>query len=125
MNVEKLLKKVSQSLSVSRAFGTAYESGETMVIPVAFIAGGGGAGEGTATGGSPSEDHVDLENEDFDDDAEPTSGSGGGFGGTVMPVGAYVINDDDVRWVPAINANLLIIVGLIALRMVLRAVRPR
>jgi len=37
---------------VSRAFGTAYEKGGSLVIPVAFVAGGGGGGEGTS--GSPT-----------------------------------------------------------------------
>ena len=44
MDVGKLLTKVSDDLSVRRAFGTAYEKDDMLIIPVALVAGGGGAG---------------------------------------------------------------------------------
>ena len=47
MDVGKLLTKVSDDLSVRRAFGTAYEKDDMLIIPVALVAGGGGAGYGT------------------------------------------------------------------------------
>lgn len=119
MDVQELLGKVAQHLSVSRAFGTAYEKDGSLVIPVALVAGGGGGGEGTS--GSPSGDTPD-EDEDAAPDAE-SSGSGGGFGGVVMPVGVYVVKDEQVRWVPAINANLVIVVAFLTLRMIARARR--
>jgi len=104
---------------VSRAFGTAYEKDGSLVIPVALVAGGGGGGEGTS--GQPSSDSA-LDDEDAASDAE-SSGSGGGFGGVVMPVGVYVVKDEQVRWVPAINANLVIVVAFLTLRMIARARR--
>ena len=52
MDIQELLSKVGQNLSVSRSFGAAYEKDGAMIIPVAFVAGGGGGGEGT--GPSPS-----------------------------------------------------------------------
>ena len=119
MDVQELLSKVAQHLSVSRAFGTAYEKDGSLVIPVALVAGGGGGGEGTS--GPPSSDPA-LDDEDADSDAE-SSGSGGGFGGVVMPVGVYVVKDEQVRWVPAINANLVIVVAFLTLRMIARARR--
>jgi uncharacterized spore protein YtfJ len=119
VDVQELLGKVAQHLSVSRAFGTAYEKDGSLVIPVALVAGGGGGGEGTS--GSPSGDTPD-EDEDAAPDAE-SSGSGGGFGGVVMPVGVYVVKDEQVRWVPAINANLVIVVAFLTLRMIARARR--
>ncbi|MGD0692752.1 MAG: spore germination protein GerW family protein [Acidimicrobiales bacterium] len=97
MDVQELLSKVAQHLSVSRAFGTAYEKDGSLVIPVALVAGGGGGGEGTS--GPPSSDAA-LDDEDAASDTE-SSGSGGGFGGVVMPVGVYVVKDEQVRWVPA------------------------
>ena len=122
MDVQELLGKVAQHLSVSRAFGTAYEKDGSLVIPVALVAGGGGGGEGTS--GSPSEPSIVV---DADDDestlAGESSGSGGGFGGVVMPVGVYVVRDENVRWVPAVNANLVIVVAFLTLRMVARARR--
>ena len=44
MDLENLLAKTSDSLSVRRAFGTAYEKDGMLIIPVAIVAGGGGGG---------------------------------------------------------------------------------
>jgi uncharacterized spore protein YtfJ len=115
VDVQELLNKVAQHLSVGRAFGTAYEKDGSLVIPVALVAGGGGGGEGTS--GSPSGDTpVEV-------GSDESSGSGGGFGGVVMPVGVYVVKDEQVRWVPAINANLIIVVAFLTLRLIARARR--
>ncbi len=122
MDVQELLGKVAQHLSVSRAFGTAYEKDGSLVIPVALVAGGGGGGEGTS--GAPSGDSAASVVSDDETASEPeSSGSGGGFGGVVMPVGVYVVKDEHVRWVPAINANLVIVVAFLTLRMLARARR--
>jgi uncharacterized spore protein YtfJ len=123
VDVQELLSRVAQHLSVSRAFGTAYEKDGSLVIPVALVAGGGGGGEGTS--GSPSTDGS-LEDESNSDESTgegESSGSGGGFGGVVMPVGVYVVKDERVRWVPAVNANLVIIVSFLTLRMISRVRR--
>jgi uncharacterized spore protein YtfJ len=121
VDVQELLGRVAQHLSVSRAFGTAYEKDGSLVIPVALVAGGGGGGEGTS--GAPSGDNsVVADDEDSESDVE-SSGSGGGFGGVVVPVGVYVVKDEQVRWVPAINANLVIVVAFLTLRMIARARR--
>jgi uncharacterized spore protein YtfJ len=121
VDVQELLGRVAQHLSVSRAFGTAYEKDGSLVIPVAFVAGGGGGGEGTS--GAPSDDTpLVADDEDSVSDVE-SSGSGGGFGGVVVPVGVYVVKDEQVRWVPAINANLVIVVAFLTLRMIARARR--
>jgi uncharacterized spore protein YtfJ len=129
VDVQELLGKVAQHLSVSRAFGTAYEKDGSLVIPVAFVAGGGGGGEGTSgtsTGGPEDvgepDDDVEID-EESPSTSEPSSGSGGGFGGVVMPAGVYVVKDDNVRWIPAVNANLAIVVGFLTFRMIARARR--
>ena len=122
MDVQELLGKVAQHLSVSRAFGTAYEKDGSLVIPVALVAGGGGGGEGSA--GSPSDPSGVADEPDDESTADgASSGSGGGFGGVVMPVGVYVVKDENVRWVPAVNANLVIVVAFLTLRMVARSRR--
>jgi uncharacterized spore protein YtfJ len=124
VDVQELLGKVAQNLSVGRAFGAAYEKNGSMVIPVAFVAGGGGGGEGTS--GAPTSDASDAltsRDDETGDDTETSSGSGGGFGGVVMPVGVYVVKDEQVRWVPAVNANLVIVVVFLTLRMIARARR--
>jgi len=123
VDVQELLAKVGQNLSVSRAFGTAYEKDGSLVIPVAIVAGGGGGGEGTS--GSPTVDASD--DVEFEDDGTgregESSSSGGGFGGVVMPAGVFVVRNEQVRWVPAINANLVIVVAFLTLRMIARARR--
>lgn len=123
MDVQELLGRVGQNMSVNRAFGTAYEKDGSLVIPVAIVAGGGGGGEGTP--GSPTadaSDDVESEGDDTSTESE-SSGSGGGFGGVVMPAGVYVVKDERVRWVPAVNANLVIVVAFLTLRMIARARR--
>jgi uncharacterized spore protein YtfJ len=122
VDVQELLGKVAQHLSVSRAFGTAYEKDGSLVIPVALVAGGGGGGEGTSGSPSESSEVIDAEDDESTSDGE-SSGSGGGFGGVVMPVGVYVVKDENVRWVPAVNANLVIVVAFLTLRMIARARR--
>lgn len=125
MDVQELLGKVAQHLSVSRAFGTAYERDGSLIIPVALVAGGGGGGEGTS--GTPTDnstDEIGRGDGDSTTDVAPSgSGSGGGFGGVVMPVGVYVVKDERVRWMPAVNANLVIVVAFLTLRMIARARR--
>lgn len=114
MTLDELFKRMGRHLSVSRAFGEAYERGGATIIPVALVAGGGGGGEGPS---GPSGES--------DDASESSSGSGGGFGGVVVPVGVYVVRDDTVKWVPAVNANLVFVVVIVALRLVARSRRRR
>jgi uncharacterized spore protein YtfJ len=121
MDVQDLLNRVAQNLSVTRAFGTAYEKDGSMVIPVALVTGGGGAGEGSAGSASPADDDTDVVHDNVGAEGDPPGGSGGGFGGMVMPVGVYVVKDEKVRWIPAVNANLVIVVVFLTLRMILRA----
>lgn len=49
MDVQNLLAKASENLSVRRAFGAAYEKDGMLIIPVALVAGGGGRGHGHGT----------------------------------------------------------------------------
>jgi uncharacterized spore protein YtfJ len=125
VDVQELLGKISQHLSVSRAFGTAYEKDGSLVIPVAFVAGGGGGGGGGEgpTGPVAPESTDDSSNAHDSKTNAEMSGSGGGFGGAVMPVGVYVVKDDQVRWMPAVNANLAIVVTFLCIRMIARARR--
>jgi uncharacterized spore protein YtfJ len=123
MDIQELLSRVGQNLSVSRSFGAAYEKDGAMIIPVAFVAGGGGGGEGTVPASSASGDQSAHDHGASASSEELPGGSGGGFGGVVMPMGAYVVKDDRVRWVPAISANVAIFAGLIVLRMFMRARR--
>jgi hypothetical protein len=42
--------------------------------------------------------------------------AGGGFGGLVMPTGAYVVQGDRVRWVPAVDTTILVLATLSAVK---------
>src|SRR6266542_1411295 len=46
-------------------------------------------------------------------DAEGAGGGGSGFGLTARPVGAFVVNEGDVRWEPALDLNRTILMGQI------------
>lgn len=96
MEIHELLAKANDGIQVSRVFGTPIERDGALVIPVAAVRGGGGGGGGTGVGpGGEGEG----------------SGSGGGFGMTARPVGAYVVRDGDVRWVPVVDTVRVIRAG--------------
>jgi uncharacterized spore protein YtfJ len=111
MKVEELVEKARDAATVSRVFGDPYEKGGVTFIPVARVAGGAGGGSGT-----------DGESE----------GGGGGYGSRARPVGAYVIKDDEVTWLPAIDVTFIAFVGqiiaivaLLVLRTILKKRRKR
>jgi len=127
MDVENLLAKTSDNLSVRRAFGTAYEKDGMLIIPVAMVAGGGGGGTGTARtrGGDPAArpDGPPAAGHEGEQAASQDRGgtdAGGGFGGLVLPSGAYVVKGDQVRWVPAVDTTLLVLAGLSLARVLAR-----
>jgi uncharacterized spore protein YtfJ len=125
MDVENLLAKTSESISVRRAFGTAYEKDGMLIIPVTMVAGGGGAGtqsprhrKSAARPGSPPEESAMA-----DDAAAQDSGhmdAGGGFGGLVLPSGVYVVKGDEVRWVPAVDVTIVALASLSLVRVLAR-----
>jgi len=121
VNVENLLAKASDNLSVRRAFGTAYEKDGMLIIPVAIVAGGGGGGTRRNRRGNPATgpDSPPEEATTAQDSAD--SDTGGGFGGVVLPSGAYVVKGDQVRWVPALDATIAALGSLVLLRMLARA----
>jgi uncharacterized spore protein YtfJ len=132
MELKDLFNKMTSHLSVGRAFGAAYEKDGALIIPVALVAGGGGGGgsEGPTIHSSVRHFDIDDDNDEDEDDDEvdeddtfvgqPMGGSGGGFGGVVMPVGVYVVKDDRVRWVPAINVTLIAICAISLARVLIR-----
>lgn len=130
MDVENLLAKVADNLSVRRAFGSAYEKDGTLIIPVAIVAGGGGGGTGRNRHGDPAADpdsppeaaataHDGTAHDGTAQDSGRTE-AGGGFGGVVLPSGAYVVQDGQVRWVPAVDVTLAVLASLSLVRMLVR-----
>jgi uncharacterized spore protein YtfJ len=125
MDPGNLLMKVSDNLSVRRAFGTAYEKDDMLIIPVAVVAGGGGAGTGHSRHRGPAAAPESRpEGGPAGHDATPQDSgrvdAGGGFGGLVLPVGAYVVKGSQVRWVSAVDMTVAVLASLSLVRAVSR-----
>jgi uncharacterized spore protein YtfJ len=113
MDLERLQQTLAQAtdtITVARVYGTPIERDGTLVIPAAAVRGGGGGGGGAG----PNDEG---------------SGGGGGFGVDARPVGAFVVRNGDVVWVPAIDrgrqmaiAGLVATVGILTLRSAVRSV---
>jgi uncharacterized spore protein YtfJ len=104
MNIQEVLARGQDAVTVARVFGPPIEKDGVVLVPAAFVTGGGGGG---------GNDDPNAEN----------SGSGGGFGTASWPVGAYVIRGGDVRWEPAVNLNFVIGLGVLAFLALLRTRR--
>jgi len=111
-----MTRAASDSMSVRRVFGEAYQHNGTWVVPVAKLVGGtgNGFGIGTASGsGVPGRGPKPTEEaatRGLHGESEGTGG-GGGFGALVRPLGVYVIDDGGVHWRPAVDVNRAIIGG--------------
>lgn len=107
MDVQELLSKVTNDLTVKRVFGEPIEHDGTVLVPVARVR--GGAGGGTST-------------------AEANEGSGGGGGVDARPVGVFVVKEGVVSWQPAIDVTRVAIAGQVlaaVMFLVLRSVLRR
>lgn len=108
-----LTNAVSDTVTVRRVFGEAYESNGSTVIPVARVWAATGMGLGDGEGGLPTF-------KPSSDDGGVGGGHGGGHGGGggygvhVRAVGVYVIDQDGVRWQPSLDVNRVILGGQIA-----------
>jgi uncharacterized spore protein YtfJ len=125
VDVENLLAKAADNLSVRRAFGTAYEKDGMLIIPVAIVAGGGGGGTARNRHANPGAGPGSLPEEAAmaRDIAPQDSGrteAGGGLGGLVLPSGIYVVKGDQVRWVPAVDATIAVLASLSLARILAR-----
>ena len=123
MDAGDLLTKLSDNLSVRRAFGTAYEKDGVLIIPVALVAGGGGGGTAHPRQGGPAADPLYEGGPTVRDATPKDSGrtdAGGGFGGLVLPAGAYVVKGDQVRWVPAVDTTIIVLASLSLVRILAR-----
>jgi uncharacterized spore protein YtfJ len=125
MDVGKLLMKASDDLSVRRAFGTAYEKDDMLIIPVALVAGGGGGGTGRSRRQDVAAGPETVPEGEPGDNATPQDSprvdAGGGFGGLVLPAGAYVVKGGQVRWAPAVDMTIVVLASLSLVRVLARA----
>ena len=125
MDVENLLAKASENFSVRRAFGAAYEKDGMLIIPVAMVAGGGGGGTSRSRpANSAAPPDGSAEPDSTPQDTGPAD-AGGGFGGLVMPTGAYVVKGDQVRWVPAVDVTIVVLASLSLARVLARVLSRR
>jgi uncharacterized spore protein YtfJ len=125
MDLGNLLDKASENLSVRRAFGAAYEKDGVLIIPVAIVAGGGGGGTAHTRRDNPATgpDSLPAPGATAPDATPRDSGrmdAGGGFGGLVLPAGAYVVKGDQVRWVPAVDVTIVVLASLTLVRVLAR-----
>lgn len=95
MNVDEMIQGTRDALTVRKVYGEPIERGEVTVIPVAKALGASGGGSGESNAGD--------------------EGGGGGFAIRVKPVGVYVIEGGQVRWVPAVDpVRIVLVLGLTA-----------
>jgi len=80
------LRTLMGALPDGTVFGQPVERDGVTVVPAARVRFGGGEGRGEKPG-------------------QGERGSGHGYAGWVVPVGAFVIADGTVRWVPAADAQ--------------------
>ena len=98
MDVQELLSRAQDSITVKRVFGEPFQREGITIVPVAVVRGGGGGGSGDGGDGDAT-----------------GSGSGSGFGVSGRPVGIYVIDKEGhVSWQPAFDLNRVILGGQIA-----------
>jgi uncharacterized spore protein YtfJ len=109
-DVPALLGRIGDSISGHKSFGPSYEKDGILVIPVAYVFGGGGGGES---------------DEPAKPEGAPKRGSGGGYGLVTWPIGAYVVQDGQVRWVPVIDPALMMSTGALAIAVVIRSLRRK
>jgi uncharacterized spore protein YtfJ len=102
MDIQEVVSKAQDALTARRVYGEPIELDGVVIIPAAEVSGGGGGGGGADQSGS--------------------SGEGGGYGLRARPVGAYVVQNGNVRWEPAIDvAGLVLRVGLVGVAVALLA----
>jgi uncharacterized spore protein YtfJ len=110
MEPTEILQQAADALTVHRVFGEPIERDGVLVVPVARVRGGAGAGGGEGRGPQSEGDGAGR-------------GSGGGWGADARAVGVFVIAGGDVRWVPALDLNRVILGGQIAAVIALLVVR--
>ncbi len=114
VDVRELVEQAREAMTARRVFGEPYERNGVTVIVASRVQGGGGGGAGQEghAAGRPGQ-----------------SGWGGGLGPSAAPVGAFVIRGDEVRWVPAVDVNRVVmgaqVVAVVALLTVRRIVKLR
>jgi uncharacterized spore protein YtfJ len=90
MEVQDVLAQTRDALTVKKVFGEPYEKNGVTMIPVARVQGGAGGGGGVGPEGQGE-------------------GSGSGFGMNARPVGAFMIQGNEVSWRPAVDVTRIVL----------------
>ncbi|WP_020016624.1 spore germination protein GerW family protein [Promicromonospora sukumoe] len=128
-DLNRISEALTEAFGVRQVYGEPIEREGTLVIPAARVATGGGSGAGGGT--EPGGHHARAD--DVEGDAAPGTdagtdpeagdepralgeggGGGFGFGRRAEPAGALVVDDEGVRWVPAVDVNRIVLGGQIA-----------
>lgn len=106
VDVATMMETAKDTFSVSRVFGEPIAHNGIQVIPAVRVRGGGGSGGGPApAAGGPDPDGIGTV-------GGGATGSGGGFGLVASPAGVYVVDGNEVRWRPAVNAERIVLSGM-------------
>jgi uncharacterized spore protein YtfJ len=104
MEVQDVIAKARDALTVKRVFGEPYEKDGVTIIPAARVQGGAGGGSG-------------------EDPQSQGKGSGSGFAMNARPVGAFIIREGELSWRPAVDVNRIILGGQVVAIVALLTVR--
>ncbi|WP_423465069.1 hypothetical protein ACO229_11995 [Promicromonospora sp. MS192] len=131
-DLSRISEAVAESFGVRQVYGEPVERDGVLVVPAARVSSGGGAGGGGGSepGGDPerreeeAEDRAETEAGATGDSVAAAEGGGGGlgFGRHAEPAGAFAVDDQGVRWVPAVDVNRIVLGGQVALVLVAAAV---
>jgi uncharacterized spore protein YtfJ len=123
-DLSRISEAVAESFGVREVYGEPIERDGVLVIPAARVWSSGGAGAGgpdhdaATASDSPEEDltaEADRSAPETGSDRRSDGGGGGiGFGRWAEPVGAFVVEGQDVRWVPAVSVNRIVLGGQVA-----------
>ncbi|MFC8800417.1 hypothetical protein ACFT2C_22015 [Promicromonospora sp. NPDC057138] len=124
-DLHRISEAVAESFGAREVYGEPIERDGVLVIPAAHVwssggAGAGGPDHGAATApdspeGAPAEAAADRSEPDAGPHPRPDGGGGGvGFGRRAEPAGAFVVEGQAVRWVPAVNVNRIVLGGQVA-----------
>lgn len=92
MSIQDVIERARDRLTGHVVYGESVAQDGVVVIPAARVTGGVAGGEGNGPN-------------------DAREGFGGRFGVHARPVGAFVIRNDQVRWRPAVDVNLVITAG--------------
>ncbi len=123
--MSRISEAVAESFGVREVYGEPIERDGVLVIPAARVWSSGGAGAGASEHDAEAasdvleEPSAEVAADRSEPDVGPGRGSDGGggglgFGRQAEPAGAFVVEGQGVRWVPAVSVNRIVLGGQVA-----------